>query len=508
MDWIDTIKNRALKRIAAGVIAEASQAAVQEAAVGWSQRMREASIAQEKADEESGFRRLSTVGSERLNPIDQDKMSQMCHYLYRTNPLARRMIQIVRDFCSGMSPEAAENASDDAKKVIDGFWNNPHNRMDVFLGDIVERRALDGESLLPVNVNLQDGSVYLGFEDPRGIDKLDLSDNRHVSKVTMKRKVGEAEATTYDIIRYQTDPQAKLKIGESAASNEREVDAYGYRVGTAFYFRDNHLITGRGRPAMEASIDWLDAHDHALFDQFRNVSLTGAFVWDIELDEQSQAKVDERAAKEALKGPPKPGSLNIHNNKEHWSALTPKLDATVAVDLPTEARKIIGLGFGVSETWIAAAQDVNRSTAETADGPPLRHMASLQGDIEWMVRDIVDFVLDMAVLHGALKPDPGNPDWRAFGVQKPDLTSADNAATAKALLDLASGGQMALDMGLCDLESLRNLWYQAAGIPRPQNLDDTIEKAEDDDARQDYTKPDKAEDELLAGTSAAKGKAK
>jgi len=506
--WIDDLKKRIQRRIAASEIAAVEQAAARNYHI----RLREATDAQQAADDAAGFRRLSTVASEKLNPLDSDKLNRMCWYLYRTNPLARRMVQIIRDFCRGMSPECGEGVDPKVKDVVEDFWNDPYNRMAVFIGDIVERRALEGETLLPVRVNPQDGKVFLDFEEPREIDKLELADSRYVATVTMKIKSGQKTAKAYDVIRYQTDPTAKMRIGEAATNNERDADVYGYRVGTAFYFRGNHLITGRGRPSMEASIDWLDAHDHALFDQFRNVALTGAFVWDVEID-GNDTQVNARADELQTKGPPKVGSINVHNKGEVWEAKYPKIDATVAVDLPTEARKIIGLGFGVSETWIAASKDVNRSTSETADGPPLRHMAGLQDDIEWMIRDIIDFVIDMAILHGKVTIDPDKPELRAFTVQKPDLTSADNVATAKALLDLTSGGQMAIDMGLCDLESLRNLWYATAGIPRPADLDKAVKKAKEEEKVQDYkstpfTKQQDATAESDALAAAALGKGK
>ena len=120
---------------------------------------------------------------------------------------------------------------------------------------------------------------------------------------------------------------------------------------------------------MEPIVDWLDAHDHTLFDQFRNVALSGAFVWDCELIGAQQAQVDQRRDEINTEGPPKPGSILVHNDKEKWTSVHPKADGTVVTDLPIEARKLIALNHGLSETWVAAASDVNRSTAETADQP-------------------------------------------------------------------------------------------------------------------------------------------
>jgi hypothetical protein len=481
MEWVDNLRTRIQRKIAHSAIEEA----VQKTAQGYQDRIFQLEEAQQLRVEDLTYTRLTTRGSETLNPIGHDFLNKAIWFLFYNNPLFKRLVTVPVDFCYQVAVKTDERAHPDLQKVIDDFWKDPYNDLEGSLGQYVERLNLEGELLLLVDVNSQDGHATIRFEEPKNIKQLHVlaSDKRFVDTVEMVAEAGEKEGKKYKVVRYQKDPNATLTIGDLGLGNQKEVPSTGYRTGEAFYFRMNHLVTGRGRPPLEASIDMIDAHDHSLFDQLRNVALQGAFVWDVELQGANETAIADWKAKHGT--PPKPGSLRVHNEAEKWLAQSPEIDTKIATDLLVQIRKVIALGRDLSETWVAASDDINRSTGEVSDSPPLRHLEREQRNIENMVRFMIDFAIDMAVLHGTLTLND-TPQARLFTVSAPDLVSTDSKEVAEALNQLTQALTLALQNGLIDKTTARTIWYNTANVPMPLEVEKTIEKEQDEMALEDY----------------------
>lgn len=422
-----------------------------------------------------GYRRLTTDTSNRLNlnPLDQDTIINVVRALYQLNPGARRLIEIPVDYGYKVSYRFK---NDKVQDVVDKFWYSPINDMPRFIGQIVESYNLFGELLLPTEVNPQNGFVKITYEEPIDIGKIEgfKNNKRLVDVVEMKSEPGKPPKR-YKIIRYIEDPLSTLTIGTTEAGNEKQVGVDGFRVGDAFYFRSGHLITGRGRPPLEPIIDWLDAHDHALFDQLRNVALQAAHVWDVTLKGAGEDKIAAKAQQIKEAGPMKPGTVKIHNENEIWEAKCPQIESRIATELLVQVRKYFGLGMGKSETWLAASEDVNRATSLSADQPPLKHLEQQLFVQELMVKEIINFVIDQAIIYGSL---PASIEDREFEVVMPDLTTADNRLTAESLKLLVDAMSIAMSEKIADVDTGRTLFYKMADMEIPENIDELFPDAE------------------------------
>ena len=429
--------------------------------------------------EDFGFRRVSSTADQmNLNPLDQNTLLKIVRALYYMNPGARRMIGIPVDYGFKVLVRAIEGKSHHRlQDIIDSFWNNPLNDMPRYIGQLLERFDLDGELLLPVKVNPQNGFVRISYEEPSEINKINAfsEDKRLVDTVEMVRH-GRLKAKVYNIIRLQDDPESGVEIGSEAQGNLKQVNTYNKRMGNAFYFRQCNLITGRGRPPLEPVVDWLDAHDHALFDQLRNVSLQSAYVWDVELTGAGEAMINKRREEILKAGIPKPGSINVHNENEKWEPKSPQLEARVATDLLVQVRKYYGMGMSLSETWVAASDDVNRATAIISDNPPLRSLERKQFMEEMIIRDIIEFVIDQAIIHGELILNEDDPHIRDFEVVLPELNKSDDKAKAEALKILSEVALLAEEAEIADKETLRSLFYKVTGVRQPEDLNGYFEK--------------------------------
>ena len=424
--------------------------------------------------EQLGYRRLSALSDKDLNPVAQEKLIKLMRWLYYSNPVMRRLTEIPVDYTYDTRLLASPGAHNKLQKVLDAFWNHPYNNLPDQWQGFVERLFLEGELLLPFELLPYTGQILLHFADPLDIKELEglASDPRKVIRVKMKGQ-GHKDGPVYDVVNYQLASR-RVKLGD-ASLGQREADVMGYRWGNAFYFRLNHLVTGRGRPPYEPSVDFIGAHDDVLFDQARNVALQGAFWNDVTLTGAHPADIEKRRAELETEGPPRSGSIRLHNEREVWEVKTPKLDTAVAEGLPVQLRKVLGLGAGVAETWVNASDDVNRATASVADTPPHRHLKRSQHTIANIARFIGDTVIDMAVLHGELpKSILDDADARGFDVEMSDLTTADNKLTAVALKSIADSLHSAMADDIIDIRSARTLYFRIAGVELPLDIDERV----------------------------------
>lgn len=429
------------------------------------------SIAQGRTtDEDLGYRRLSMSGDKNLNPVAHDRLLRLMQWLYYANPVMRRLAEIPVDYAFDTRLLAAPGAHPKLQGVLDRFWKHPYNNLPMEWQNFVERLLLEGELLLPITVLPYTGEVLISFAEPQDIKEIRglESDPRKIMSIKMR---GERldDGKEYDVVNYQIVPRT-VKL-----TSQREVEVMGFRWGQAFYFRLSHLVTGRGRPPYEPSIDMIGVHDDVLFDQGRNVAFQGAFNYDVEMPGAQPVEVEKRRAEIQAEGPPRSGSVRVHNDREKWTVLSPALDTTIASELPEQLRKVIGLGGGVAETWLNASSDVNRASAAAADTPPLRHLQRVQHTIGEMARFMGDTAIDAAILTGQLPRSlVEKPELREFNVDMADLTTADNKATAVALKSLSESLHVAIMDEVTDIGTARTLFYRIAGVELPLDLDERI----------------------------------
>jgi len=84
------------------------------------------------------WRRLTSNADRDLSPWAQDMVLQVAYYLYETDPLARRIIQIARDYvvAEGVKFEAKDER---VQQVVERFWNDPINNFDLHFPEEVLR---------------------------------------------------------------------------------------------------------------------------------------------------------------------------------------------------------------------------------------------------------------------------------------------------------------------------------------------------------------------------------
>ena len=307
--------------------------------------------------------------------------------------------------------------------MIKNFWDDPDNNMDDEIDVNVLELGIFGELFLPVWVNKIDGAVKLGYIDPTSVQKVlkDKYNPKLTRKITYMRKRTEI---VLDVI----NMDKKLRSS-----------TYGYRVGDCFFFHINKVSAAkRGRSDLLTLSDWIDGHDQFLFARLERAFLLNTFIWDITCEGMNEAELTAFVQKLSL---PKAGSIRAHNEKVVWKTESPKLEsADASGEVALFKNQILG-GAGFPGHWFAEGDKTTRATALEMSLPTLKKLKSRQRYIKSMLKQMINFVIDQAIVAGTLKK---NVD-RRFRITPSPIISRDNKGTITAIGNLVDGLSAAVE---------------------------------------------------------------
>ena len=343
------------------------------------------------AADDGKYRRLTNSASRDLAPMQYSKVVESAYYLYLRNPMASRMIEIMRDFCIGnelkvtvkimkeyRNGEAVDTERGEGQQIWDRFACDPYNRFDTEFDQFVLDLLLSGELLMPVTVNEVNGFVRYGYCDSKLITGLKLEKSgRDVDTVEVAIDDSIAKKT-YKCIRYDVEGNSETE---------------GKLVGDAFYFRINHVGSqNRGHSELIQSLDWIDGLDQFLFNSLEGSALRNAFFYDMLV--QGASEDDLRKLDTT---PPKSGTVKAHNEKVTWEAVSPDLKANDTSETARLFKNFILAGKGYPEHWFSDGGNTNLATAENMNIPTMRMLKKKQDVIMNIIKQMADFVLQCAV---------------------------------------------------------------------------------------------------------------
>ncbi|MDX1491284.1 MAG: hypothetical protein R3332_08355 [Pseudohongiellaceae bacterium] len=371
--------------------------------------------------DEDQWRPLSGNNERDLEPMKQARMQKLAKYLWESNLLADRIIELPLAFMLGDGVRLT-CPDEDAQAVLNRFWYDPINNMDMALIEFARELSLFGEQCYPVFVNPMNGHVRLGYLDPAEIDRVitDPDNARQpIGIQTKKDKQG-------NVRKFRVIINAEENVFGARARRRRK----NYKDGDCFFFRIRGLASGsRGRSDLLPQMDWLDAYDQFLFgDLDRNSSLR-AFIWDVVVKGANDDEIKEKAKSIKL---PSYGGVRVHNESEEWNAVSPDMKSNDTTGSARLFRNHVLGGATIPEHWFGGGGDVNRSTAGEMDEPTFKVLAARQRFLKYILEFIGTFVLRQWALANS-KPDViDNPQYWAT-CELPEMVQRDTTKYAAAL---------------------------------------------------------------------------
>lgn len=412
-------------------------------------------------DPDDDMYRRATGSSRDIDPIKHDRAQELSLYLWRQNPMARRIVELVVDFVvgDGLTVEAADDA---VQQVVDDIWQDPRMNLELRHRDFVRDLSIYGELALRKYVNADSGRTRLGYID--------------VNRIKDVRLDPQDVLTDQDLVLYGPGGLNDEVVPIVSWTDQ------GAWTGDAFYFAINR-VTGqhRGTPDLLSLADWVDAYDQLLFNALEKSGLQNAFVWDVTLANADTSRVQEWQTQHAA--PPRPGSIRVHNDMEQWQAVSPVFHTADVTDIGRAIKNMALGGAGLPEAWYAEGDSANRATLAAQGDPTYRMLASRQRYVKAMFDRILTVLASERLGRGL----PSDSDLE-ISVNMPDPSTKDTSAISAAVAQITASLAEAVDNEWISNKSARQVYLGMVG-QLGTDLDPTAEEeaiaAEEEDRTAD-----------------------
>lgn len=380
------------------------------------------------------------------SPLDlpqtvHERSQALAFGLYNTNPLAKRLIDIIKDhivadgftYKVNKSDEPNQPPVEDIEKVLEKHWNDSQNHWDLKQHDRALAVTLWGEGIWKVSVNPTSGLVRLGSIAPMQIDKVVV------------------DPENCEVVR-----EILLKNGKTlkVINESDEIENFGMLEGEVFFFTINKVLGAiRGIGEITALVDTLDQYDDMMFNLLENVRMQSLYCWTVKLIGATENEVVRRAQTSA---PPRPGSVLFHSDKEEWQISSPDIKASAYKDIVEIFRTQICGGLGIPLSWFSDGGSTNVATASEQAVPALRSLKAKQQRFGSFIRDVLRFQVDTAIEAGVLLGDYTTKD-RVI-IETTILDKRDISQTASALSVVSTTLKLAEEQGWLSKDSARNIF--------------------------------------------------
>ncbi len=425
-----------------------------------------------------GWRRLTTNLNRDLYPVKQDRMIEIAYWEWENNPLAHFLIETTVDFllADGMPFECEDPNS---QEVLEDFWFDPINQMDIYFHKFVRELWLYGEQCYPAFVAEQTGKVRLGYIDPIQIYQVITDpENVKIPIGVIIKSLNYQQMKTYKTILPQE--------AEAMLSDDAQRFRENYNAGECFYFAVNNVTNSpRGRSDLMTVADFLDAYENFLFNYTDKWDLMNSFVWDIEM-----AGADEKRLTEELRRfTKKSGSVYAHNEKVKLNASAPKLGSAEATDGARLFRNHILGKFGYPSYWFGGGEDANRAIGVEMGTPAFKKLSAKQRITKMIWQQIFRFVVYKSIEARYNRPTPGKDPY-AVKVITPELTQKDIAKAGTTFQSVITSVAQAVTQKWIDVETAQKVTVFLLGYlgmdVTVEEIQERLAKQIEDEATQDY----------------------
>lgn len=344
--------------------------------------------------EDFGYYPASGNYIDNINPVQQDYMFKDSYYMWLKNPLANAIIESFLDFVLGDGVQFKAN-DEKVQEVLNNFYYDTTNSWDRLGKGRFRDFSLYGEMILNVEKREMTGKIKTWTITPQVVTEV-FRDKKNLEQV--KAISFRDDQHRYKVIRAFDGTDGKIYMGE------------------IFYWKINNTIhQGRGLSDLFVARDWLRLNDKALYTTLERVGLLLAFVWDVTME--GATTTDLKNKLKALQvNPPQPGGIRVHNQKEKWDALSPKLQGNDLDGLFRLFKSPILAQTRTPEHFLGLGGDVNYATALSMNAPFYRKIKGRQRDIIYIFNDMFDYVIFSAKQAGML---PGVEDF-GYNVMLPE----------------------------------------------------------------------------------------
>ena len=414
-----------------------------------------------------GYRPMIGANSLRqdLAAIDIDRMMEVAYYMWDHSAMTKRMAKMDKGFLFA-EPVTVTSSNENVNEILSRFWKR--NKMDLRMPIRAMWLGMLGSQVWPVEVNKQNGDVYVYYADPMSVSqvfvgRLDVEQAVQVEFKGYGGRQGEKKA----VIREDRDFRSKTM---------------GRLVGDCFYYAVNNPPNDpRGRSDYYALFDWIDGLERYGYNYLERAEFLLNFVWDITLNGYTEDQIREWLRNNP---PPEPGSQRAHNENVTWAAVAPDIKATDFSQGFEMGKSFIMGAAGRPESWFGGGGKAYHTEAEQFGQVPIKDLDERQLLIKTIIEEVCRFQVDQSVIHGRLSEADAE---EGFEIGMPEISKKDLTALVNGIPQLATALVIAENQGWLAKETAAMAFGMVAGqigmeVDVQEEMERARKKVEDADA--------------------------
>ena len=372
-------------------------------------------------------------------PDDARRQYDEALLAWRTNPYAKRIVDIITDYTvgDGLTPVAPGEIG----RFVDTFWSHPQNRLELRLPELMDELSRAGDLFLVLFRNAADGMSYVRAVPKSEVVEIVTAENDWEREIAyaVRSSLSAGEPGGGGAGENQTDAAlsplrphspaplpagAPLPFATTLFLSPNHTDAATADAVMLHYSINRPVGALLGESELASILPWLRGYSRMLEDRVRLNWAARAFLWFVTVP---TGRVNAKA--EQYSAPPEPGSIVVHDDGERWEMQAPNLRGLDAQHDLRALRQAISAGSGQPPHWHGDGGDINRAVAGAMQDPAVRRLRRRQRHLQHIVVDLCAVAYERAYALGRTRR---RPDRSVIRVDLPDISREDNESLALA----------------------------------------------------------------------------
>ena len=338
------------------------------------------------------------------NRYEYDRQAQLLEItnLYRSSPIARRVIEISTEFIIG-DGFVFNSPSRRAERFLKEFWGDPLNDLDAQLPEWAAEALRTGDLFILFSVDAA-GMSYVRAVPAEQISEIVTAPNDYRQELAYQRST--LEEGSWPAYQPGTEQRAFIlhfPLNRMVGATFGESDLLPIRYWIRLY---QEFLENRAR-----------------LNHFRQI-----FTYVLQRNFASQAEKEVYLRSFAASLPRKSGGILALDRDETLGVVAPQLASSEAEVDGLTLKRMIALGAGLPMHYLAEPESSTRSTAEASGRPAFKRFKARQQFLRHALGSVLRTALEV---RGSL--DSSFPARAPIEINVPDVTERDNASLAAAV---------------------------------------------------------------------------
>lgn len=375
---------------------------------------------------------------------------------WRVNPIARRIVALMRTFTIGKGV-TIKSDNPDAQTALQRWWQHPLNKFDRAIKRWKDETTRTGNLFLLCTIGFSD-TLYVRAIPTEAIEEIKTKDN-------------DIEQETAYVI------DKNFQFGQETFPSFQE---RGESKVFIVHFATNQPVgSAWGESDLAPMLVWIGRFTSWLEDRVRLNRFRTAFNYIVQmLGEDIDEKDIKAREKELNLNPPSPGKILVTGQTERWGILSANLDSFDSNMDGNAVKKNILTGLGFPMHWFAEPEGSNKTTAEAAGTPTFRTLEESQKEFFDWLAELGSIMLSIKepTLWEKIKKSIGLNKSTKVWIEGQDITERDNAQLALAFARAYPALAEHYDRGGIDNKEFNRLVYKFIAEVLDENKTPAIKK--------------------------------